>query len=61
MSFDEILDLTADVFSFHSNILSDLNLFLQPLASLDHSEARNDQGRRVKPEFKKSCDVTAPF
>ena len=32
---------------------SDLKLCLQSLA-LDHSEARNDQGRRVKQKFKKS-------
>ena len=30
---------------------SDLNLCLQPV-DLDHSEARNDRGRRVKLEFK---------
>ena len=36
-----------------------LNLFAT--SSLDHSEALNDQGRRVKLEFKKICDETAPF
>ena len=30
-------------------------------SSVDHPEARNDQGRRVKLEFKKICDETAPF
>ena len=30
-------------------------------SSLRHSEARNDQGRRVKLELKKICDETAPF
>ena len=30
-------------------------------AGLDNSEARNDQGRRVKLEFKKIWDETAPF
>ena len=30
-------------------------------SSLDHSEARNYQGRRVKLEVKKICDETAPF
>ena len=30
-------------------------------SSLDHSEALNDKGRRVKLEFKKCCDETAPF
>ena len=37
-----------------------LNLCLQP-RSLDLSEARNDHGCRVKLEFKKICDKTAPF
>ena len=45
---------------------SDLNLCLQPLASHHskasyYSEAQNDQSRRVKQEFKKTCDETAPF
>ena len=30
-------------------------------SSLDHSEARDDQGRCVKLEFKRICDETAPF
>ena len=30
-------------------------------SSLDHSEARNDQGRHVKQELKKICDETAPL
>ena len=30
-------------------------------SSLDHSEARNDHGRRVKQEFKNECDETANF
>ena len=30
-------------------------------SSLDHSRDLNDQGRRVKLEFKKTCDETAPF
>ena len=30
-------------------------------SSLDHSEARNDQGRRVKLELEKFCDETALF
>ena len=30
-------------------------------SSLDHSEALDDQGRRVKLEFRKICDETAPF
>ena len=30
-------------------------------SSLYHTEARNDQGRRVKLELKKICDEIAPF
>ena len=30
-------------------------------SSLDHSEAWNGQGRRVKLELKKFCHETAPF
>ena len=34
---------------------------VRPSSSLYHSEVQNDQRRRVKLEFQKICDETAPF
>ena len=43
-----------------NHVIDQILTFLQPLtSSLCHSEARNDQGRRVKLEFEKICDLTA--